>query len=193
MHPIKHRIIIAVTGASGAIYTKILLEKLETLQDQLDESGLVFSKEAKKVWQHELEDESYLQFSFPVYESNDFFAPFASGSGGFKTMIICPCSMGTLGRIANGTSNNLISRAADVVLKERGKLILLTRETPYNLIHVKNMKKIIEAGGIIYPASPSFYKKPQTINELISPVIDRLLSLAGFEIDIPRWGKKDEH
>ena len=189
MNVIKPKLIVAVTGASGAIYAKTLLETLETIRDQMDELCLVFSKVAKEVWKHELENESYQKFSFPMYESDDFYAPFASGSAGFTHMIICPCSMGTLGRVANGISNDLISRAADVILKEKGKLILLTREAPYNLIHVKNMQKIIEAGGIVYPASPSFYNKPQSIREAITSVTGRILSLAGFEIDVPRWGK----
>jgi len=188
MNAIKPRLIVAVTGASGAIYAKTLLETLEAIPEQMDETCLVFSKVAKKVWKHEIGNESYMKFSFPVYEADDFYAPFASGSAGFTHMIICPCSMGTLGRIAQGISNDLISRAADVILKERGKLILLTRETPYNLIHVRNMQKIIEAGGIVYPASPSFYNKPQSIHDVITSVTSRILSLAGFEIDIPRWG-----
>jgi 4-hydroxy-3-polyprenylbenzoate decarboxylase len=116
-------------------------------------------------------------------------APFASGSAKYNTLIICPCSMGTLARIATGISNDLITRAADVILKERRKLILVTRDTPLNLIHINNMKTVTEAGGIICPATPSFYSKPQTIEEVAATVIDRVIDLAGLEQDSYRWGK----
>jgi 4-hydroxy-3-polyprenylbenzoate decarboxylase len=129
--------------------------------------------------------------NLPVYSKYDFSAPFASGSGKFDTMIIIPCSMGTLGRIATGTSSDLITRAADVVLKERRKLICVARETPYNLIHIKNMETITLAGGIICPATPSFYSQPKTIEEVASTVVDRVLDLAGFEINSFRWGNND--
>ncbi len=123
------------------------------------------------------------------FSKTDFMAPFASGSGDYDIMIIVPCSMGTLGRIAAGISDDLISRAADVVLKERRKLICVVRETPYNLIHLRNMETITLAGGIICPATPSFYSKPNTIEEVAATVIDRVLDLAGIKIDTYRWGK----
>jgi 4-hydroxy-3-polyprenylbenzoate decarboxylase len=104
-------------------------------------------------------------------------------------MIIIPCSMGTLGRIANGISDDLITRAADVVLKERRKLICVARETPYNLVHIRNMETITLAGGIICPATPSFYSKPQTIEEVASTVVDRVIDLAGLNYDSYRWGQ----
>ena len=110
--------------------------------------------------------------------------------GQYETMIIIPCSMGTLGRIASGLSNDLITRAADVVLKERRKLICVVRETPYNLIHIRNMETITLAGGIICPATPSFYSRPQTIDEVISTVVDRVLDLAGIPNQSFRWGNK---
>ena len=118
-------------------------------------------------------------------------APFASGSGQYDTMIIIPCSMGTLGRIASGVSSDLISRAADVILKERRKLLCVIRDTPYNLIHIRNMELITQAGGIICPATPSFYSLPQTIEELAATVVDRVLDLAGFSIQSFRWGNKN--
>ena len=185
----KRKVIIAVTGASGSVYAKILLSKLADLHNQIQDVGLIFSSNAKEIWKHELENESYNTHSFKEYSKNDFNAPFASGSAQYDTMIICPCSMGTLGRIANGISNDLITRAADVILKERRKLIIVPRETPYNLIHIKNMETITLAGGIICPATPSFYNKPQTIDELASTVIDRVLDLAGFKIDTQRWSE----
>jgi len=184
----KHKIIIAVTGASGAIYAYLLLKQLEGLQEQIDEGGLVLSDCAKKVWLHELGDKSYLKSFLKIYKKNDFFAPFASGSAGFDVMIICPCTMGTMGRIAAGISDDLITRAADVMLKERKNLILLTREMPLNLIHINNMKSITEAGGIICPASPSFYSKPQKTDEILKTVTDKILILAGFDIKSHSWG-----
>ena len=182
-------IVVAVSGASGSIYAKILLDKLSQLKDQYKELGLIFSENAKEIWKHELGNDSYNMHSFKEYSKDDFYAPFASGSAQYDTMIICPCSMGTLGRIASGTSNDLITRSADVILKERRKLILVPRETPYNLIHIRNMETITLAGGIICPATPSFYSNPQTIEELASTVIDRVLDLAGFEIDTKRWNE----
>lgn len=184
----KRKIVIAVTGASGSVYAKLLLDKLVQINDQFSESGLVFSKNAKEIWEYELEDKSYNDYPFKQYEVNDFYAPFASGSAQYDTMIICPCSMGTLGRIANGTSDDLITRTADVILKEKQKLILIPREIPYNLIHIKNMETITLAGGIICPATPSFYSKPKTVEDVVSTVINRVLDLADFKIDTKRWG-----
>src|SRR5690606_24610953 len=127
-------------------------------------------------------------YPFPFYSKNDFSAPFASGSAQYDTMIIAPCSMGTLGRIAGGVSSDLISRAADVILKERRKLICVIRDTPYNLIHIRNMETVTLAGGIICPATPSFYSNPTTIEEVVSTVADRVLDLAGLDIRAFRWG-----
>ncbi len=185
----KRKIIIAVTGASGSIYAKLLFDKLLKLKNQIEDIGIVFSKNAKEIWEYELEDKSYNDYPFKQYEVNDFYAPFASGSAQYDTMIICPCSMGTLGRIANGTSDDLITRTADVILKEKQKLILIPREIPYNLIHIKNMETITLAGGIICPATPSFYSKPKNIKDVVSTVINRVLDLADLEVDYKRWGK----
>ncbi|MFM1793968.1 MAG: hypothetical protein RL642_353, partial [Bacteroidota bacterium] len=149
----------------------------------------VFSDNAKEVWTTELGNDNFNHLNLPVYNKYDFSAPFASGSGQFDTMIIIPCSMGTLGRIASGSSNDLITRAADVILKEKRKLICVARETPYNLIHIRNMETITLAGGIICPATPSFYSQPKTIEEVASTVVDRVLDLAGFDIKSFRWGK----
>lgn len=183
----KHKIIVAITGASGAIYGKILLQKLDQLKDQIETVGVVMSDNAKDVWKYELEDTSYENIPFKIYGKNDFFAPFASGSAKYNTMIICPCSMGTLGRIATGISNDLTTRSADVILKERRKLILVTRDTPLNLIHINNMKAVTEAGGIICPASPSFYSLPKTLEQLAGTVIERVIDLCGLENKSYRW------
>lgn len=186
----NHKIIIAITGASGSIYAKVLLDKLIQLNEQIEEVGLLMSENAKLVWGKELGDTTYKKYPFTFYNKMDFMAPFASGSANYNTMIICPCSMGTMGRIAGGISNDLTTRAADVILKERRKLIVVARETPLNLIHINNMKVITEAGGIICPATPSFYSNPSTFEELASTVIDRVLTLAGLEYNSYSWGDK---
>jgi flavin prenyltransferase len=186
----KQKVVVAVTGASGAIYAKVLLQKLEQLKDQVEAVGVVMSDNAKEVWRFELGDTGYEKLPFTMYGKGDFYAPFASGSARYGTMIICPCSMGTLARIASGISNDLTTRAADVILKERRKLVLVTRDTPLSLIHINNMKTITEAGGIICPASPSFYSKPQSFEQLASTVVDRVLDLCGFEQDTFRWNDK---
>ena len=187
------KIIVAITGASGAIYAKSFLEKLHLLNDPSNTYGIVFSANAREIWKYELgTNPDYLAEYFTIYEKGDFYAPFASGSAGYDTMIIIPCSMGTLGRIASGVSDDLITRAADVILKERKKLILVVRENPFNLIHIKNMTLLTEAGAFISPASPSFYSLPQTIDDLIDTVVNRVLDLAGFENNGYKWqeGKK---
>jgi len=184
-----YRIIVAVTGASGAIYAKLLFEELQKflLSVEVGQIDVVFSEKAKEVWKHELgvfPDD----FPFKIYDNDDFYAPFASGSSSYDVMIVCPCSMGTMGRIANGLSDTLITRAADVMLKERRRLILAIRETPINLIHINNMQMLAQAGAIIAPASPSFYPHPKSVEELAMTVVDRLLQLAGVEKETFRWG-----
>jgi len=183
------KIVVAITGASGSIYPQILLDKLLQVKEQWTDLAVVMTENAKLVWQTELDNDSYKNIPVKFYAPNDFMAPFASGSGQYDTMIIIPCSMGTLGRIAAGVSNDLISRAADVILKERRKLICVARDTPYNIIHIKNMETITLAGGIICPATPSFYSKPATIEEVVATVVDRVLDLAGIDIKSFRWGK----
>ena len=185
-----NKIIVAITGASGSIYARLLLDKLSALRSQYTDLAIVITDNAKLVWKTELSNTTYDQYDVPYYDKNDFMAPFASGSGAFNIMIIVPCSMGTIGRIASGISNDLITRAADVVLKEKRKLICVVRETPYSLIHLKNMEAITLAGGIICPATPSFYSVPKTIEEVAGTVVDRVLDLAGLEINTFRWGQK---
>jgi 4-hydroxy-3-polyprenylbenzoate decarboxylase len=185
----KNKIVVAVTGASGSVYAKLLLDKLNQLQEQIAEVALVMSDNAKDVWKHELGNADFEKLPFKIYDKNNFYAPFASGSAQFNIMIICPCSMGTLARIASGISNDLTTRAADVILKERRKLILVTRDTPLNLIHINNMKTLTEAGGIICPASPSFYSRPQSVEELAATVVDRIIDLCGLEHATYRWNE----
>lgn len=185
-----NKIAIAITGASGAIYAKVLLDKLVLLKEQYEEVGIVMSKNAKEIWASELGNQTYQDYPFRYFDKYDFSAPFASGSAKYNTMIIVPCSMGTLGRIAHGISDDLVTRAADVILKERRKLILVARDTPYSLIHIKNMELITLAGGIICPATPSFYSNPTTIEEVAATVVDRVLDLAGLELTTYRWGRK---
>jgi 4-hydroxy-3-polyprenylbenzoate decarboxylase len=183
-----HKIVVAVTGASGSIYARLLLDKLLALKDQWQSLAIVMTDNAKEVWKTELDNEDYRNYTLPFFSQRDFSAPFASGSGKYNTMIIVPCSMGTLGRIATGVSSDLITRAADVILKERRKLICVVRDTPYNLIHIRNMETLTLAGGIICPATPSFYSKPTTIEEVAATVVDRVLDLAGLDISTFRWG-----
>jgi 4-hydroxy-3-polyprenylbenzoate decarboxylase len=184
-----NKIIVAISGASGSIYSKVLLDKLSLIKTQWSDLGIIITDNAKIVWETELGESNYNIYDAKYYEKNDFMAPFASGSANYNVMVIVPCSMGTIARIASGLSNDLISRAADVILKERRKLICVIRETPYNLIHLKNMETITQAGGIICPASPSFYSKPKTIEEVVATVIDRVIHLAGLEIDSFKWSE----
>ncbi len=182
-----NKVVVAITGASGSIYAKVLLDKLLKMKNQYQELGIVMSANAKEVWKVELGNENYKNYEASYFEKHDFNAPFASGSAKYNIMIVAPCSMGTLGRIAGGISDDLVTRAADVILKERRKLILMVRDTPYNLIHIKNMEAVTLAGGIICPATPSFYSLPKTLEEVAATVVDRILDLAGFELNSYRW------
>lgn len=184
----SNKIAIAITGASGAVYARLLLDKLVSLSNQYEEVSIVISKNAKEVWRTELGNEDFNNYPFRYFDKYDFNAPFASGSAKYNIMIVVPCSMGTLGRIASGVSDDLVTRAADVILKERRKLILMVRETPYNLIHIKNMETVTLAGGIICPATPSFYSRPRTIEEAAATVVDRVLDITGLEQPSYRWG-----
>ncbi len=187
----KHKIIVGVTGASGAIYAKVLFDQLIKISDQIAEVAVLFSANARDVWKFELGNTDFEKLPFTLYHHDDFFASVASGSSGFDAMLICPCSMGTLGRIASGVSNDLMTRSADVMLKERRKLILVARESPLSLIHINNMKTVTEAGGIICPATPSFYSLPTDFEALASTVTSRALTLAGLSLDYYRWGKSN--
>src|ERR1700737_4556637 len=170
------KLVIAGTGASGAIYLQRLLAQINCAANEVH---LVLSSFAKQVIHDELGE---LQIPTGVHEHNDrsMNVPFASGSTHFDAMIIVPCTMGTLGRIAAGTSDSSIHRAADVFLKERRKLILVLRETPWNLIHIRNCATLLEAGAIILPASPSFYSKPASVVDLADTVVHRILAQIGL-------------
>ncbi len=183
------KIIVAIGGSSGSIYAKILLDRLKVIVNQTEAIGVVMSDNAIYNWELEIGPWSKDEYPFTFYNKMDFMAPFASGSAKYEVMLICPCSMGLLGRIAAGISTDLTTRAADVILKERRKLIVVTREMPLSLIHIRNMETVTLAGGIICPATPSFYGKPSTIEEVAGTVIDRVLDLSGLDWKSYRWGE----
>lgn len=190
------KVAVAITGASGGIYARRLLEVM-----QVDEVLLTMSPDGLDVLKFEekipgtLEkfDPSALNPKSPAryFHYKDYFAPIASGSNAYEGLVIVPCSMNTLGKIAAGISDNLIVRAADTMLKERKKLILVTRETPYSLIHIENMSLVTRAGGIILPASPAFYHHPKTIAEAVDFVVNKILRVLGLPAILPEWGKKE--
>lgn len=184
-----NRLVIAVTGASGSIYAKALLNYLEKA-DRIDEVALIFSENGKAVWEYELGNIPQFQTKVRLVQNYNMFDSVASGSAQYGAMVVVPCSMGTLGRIAHGSSENLICRAADVMLKERRQLVLVTREAPLSLIHIENMRAVTLAGGIICPASPSFYALPQTLDQVVHSVVHRVIDLLGLPSDSPRWGEK---
>ena len=183
------RIVVGITGASGMVYAHLLLRRLVEIKDRFERVDLIFSDAAREVWDFELPDESIDQYPFKTFLPDNFWAPMASGSAGYDTMIVIPCTMGTLGRIAHGEANDLMTRAADVMLKERGRLVLVTRESPLSLIHIRNMETITLSGGIICDANPSFYSKPQSIQELANTVVDRTLKIAAIEEGKFKWGE----
>jgi 4-hydroxy-3-polyprenylbenzoate decarboxylase len=178
------RLVLASTGASGAIYLQRFLHHLEQGNHELH---LVLSPYARQVIREEI-GSLHLAPGIIEHSEKSMNAPFASGSALFDGMIIMPCSMGTVGRIAAGTSENLILRAADVFLKERRKLILVPRETPWNLIHARNIVTVTEAGAIVMPASPSFYSHPKDFDELADTVVWRVMDQLGLEApNACRW------
>ncbi len=181
------KIVLGIGGSSGAIYAHRLIRKLSLMSSI--EVGIVMSTNAKINWELEIGQFNPSDIPYKIYNQNDYNAPFASGSARYDTMIICPSSMGVIGRIATGQSNDLMTRAADVILKERRKLIIVPREAPYNLIHLRNMTSLTEAGAIICPATPSFYSKPETVNDIIDTVVDRVIDLAGLKSNSFRWGE----
>lgn len=185
----EKKYIVGITGASGAIYSYRLLEKLKNLNINTE---IIITEAGKKVWEHELELswKKLYDLGSRVYQESEISAPPASGSSFYEGMIVIPCSMGTLSAIAQGAAKNLLQRAADVILKERKPLVLVIRETPFNLIHIKNMELCTLAGAVIFPAMPSFYHKPKDLDQLIDYFIGRLIHLLGFKTDdFTSWEK----
>ena len=179
------RILVAITGASGSLYAQRLLDNLDTREHELH---VVLSQYAQAVIAEEMPDGLRLPKGATAHNLKSMNAPFASGSNAPDAMVVIPCSMGTLGRIAHGYSEDVLLRAADVVLKEKKKLILVPRETPLNLIHVKNFELLIQAGATILPANPAFYTRPQTIEQVVDTVVARVLDHLGVaQRLVPRW------
>lgn len=182
------RIVVGVTGASGSIYARLLVECL-LRSGAVSEVAVVFSTNGLAVAEYEKQnipsggDDPRVRY----FDNDDLFAAPASGSAAYDSMVIVPCSMGTLGRIANCVSDNLITRAADVMLKERRRLILVARETPYGTIHLRNMTALSECGAVVLPASPSFYSHPADVEQLCMTVVERILALLGIDVERYEW------
>lgn len=187
------KIVVGITGASGAPYARTLLSFLAERQKTVGdvEVGVCYSQTAPEVWALECGGDMREAITLPTWGLRDYKAPFASGSAGWHAMVIVPCSMGTCGRIAHGISDTLLTRAADVMLKERRPLVLVPRETPLSVIHLENLTTLARAGATILPAMPSFYGKPSTIDDLVRSVCARVLDQLGVPQDIShKWGEK---
>ncbi|MDQ6912364.1 MAG: UbiX family flavin prenyltransferase [Verrucomicrobiota bacterium] len=170
------KLVIAATGASGTIYLQRLLDQIDCAANEVH---LVMSGHAKQVAAQET-DELKIPDSVSKHPENDLNVPYASGSSRFDAMVIVPCSMSTLGRIASGSGENALLRAADVFLKERRKLIVVPRETPWSLVHARNVVTLLEAGAIVLPAIPSFYSRPQSVTDVADTVVWRILDQLGL-------------
>lgn len=170
------RFILGITGASGAIYATRTAMYLKRFNHEI---SAIATKPGKEVLTYENQN-SFFDYCDRIFDIDDFFAECSSGSSDYAGMAVVPCSMGTLGRIASGTSDNLLIRSADVCLKEKRKLIIVPREMPYNLIHIENMEKVVRAGAIVIPASPQFYSKPKTLEELVDTVVVKILKHLGI-------------
>jgi flavin prenyltransferase len=182
------KILVAVTGASGAIYAKRLLEALAAARDPELEVSLCFSANGLAVWRHEIGGEPDLPHQH-VLADDDLSCAFASGSALWPAVVVVPCSVGRVGRIAAGLADDLIARAADVALKERRKLVLVVRETPLSLIHLENLTTVARAGAVVLPAAPSFYSRPGSIEAVVDTVVARVLDQLGLAHSLaPRWG-----
>jgi 4-hydroxy-3-polyprenylbenzoate decarboxylase len=182
------KLVLGISGASGAPYAKRLLMHLRAMGDAV-QPELVLSRTAEQVWEHECGG-SPRELGFPVYEGRDYAAPFASGSARYDAMLVLPASMSCIARIAHGTSDDLLTRAADVMLKERRRLVLVPRESPYSSIHLGNMLLATRAGAVVLPASPSFYARPSSLEQAMDSVLARVLDHLGLpNARSPRWGQ----
>jgi flavin prenyltransferase len=181
------RLVVAVGGASGAPYAKRLLDFLAREGAKAGvETDLVFTDTGKQVWKHEIGQEP--RYPFRTWKNRDLTAPFASGSALYDAMCVVPCSAGGLARIAYGISQDLVGRAADVMLKERRRLVLVLRETPMSLVHARAVCQALEAGAMVMPASPSFYSRPRDLDALLDTVVARLLDRLGVPNELmQRW------
>ncbi|MDF2692730.1 MAG: 3-polyprenyl-4-hydroxybenzoate carboxy-lyase UbiX [Labilithrix sp.] len=186
----KRKIVVGITGASGAPYARRLLAVLsERVQAGAVEVGVCLSATAPEVWALECGGDLRGAIDLPIWGMRDYKAPFASGSAGWDAMAIVPCSMGTCARIAHGISDTLLTRAADVMIKERRTLVVVPRETPLSVIHLENLTTLARAGATILPAMPSFYGKPEGVEQLLDTVVGRVLDQLGVEHDLlSRWG-----
>lgn len=184
------RIVVAITGASGALYSQRLLDNLNPSEHEIH---LVLSSYAQAVISEELPEGLRLLPGVKKHVLKSMNAPFASGSNAPDAMVVIPCSMGTLGRIAHGFSQDVLLRAADVVLKEKKQLILVPRETPLNLVHVRNFELLLLAGATILPANPAFYGNPRTVEQVVDTVVARVLDHLGVSHNLGvRWGEEAE-
>lgn len=184
------KLLIAITGASGTLYAQRLLDQLNPQEHEIH---VVLSNYAHQVIKEELPEGLRLPDGVTAHNLKSMNAPFASGSNPPDAMVIIPCSMGTLGRIAHGYSEDVLLRAADVVLKERRKLILVPRETPLNLVHVRNFELLLQAGAMLLPANPSFYTRPQTVEQVVDTVVARVLDHLGVPHRLmARWAEERE-
>jgi 4-hydroxy-3-polyprenylbenzoate decarboxylase len=186
----RKKLVLGISGASGAPYAARLLQHLRGMTGESAPTvEIVLSRTAEQVWAHECSGHPR-DFGFPVYEGRDYGAPFASGSARYDGMLVLPASMSAIARIAHGVSDDLLTRAADVMLKERRPLVLVARETPLSLVHLENMLSVTRAGAVVLPASPSFYARPSNLVEAMDTVLARALDHLGIEHDlIKRWGQ----
>lgn len=192
MIPKGQKIVLGITGASGSVYAQALVEALRAASAKQPLTlAVVLSSTAQQVWEHEVSGDlrAWLEArDVPVFSGRDYSAPFASGSAKWDSMVVAPCSMSTVAKVAHGISDDLLTRAADVILKERRRLILVARETPLSAIHLENMLAVTRAGALVLPATPSFYRRPTSVAEVVHSVIARILDHLDIEHETPRWG-----
>jgi 4-hydroxy-3-polyprenylbenzoate decarboxylase len=185
----KRKIVVGITGASGAPYARRLVSCLTTAANDQVELAVCISQTAPEVWALECGGDLRETIGVPIWGGRDYSAPFASGSAGWHAMVIVPCSMSTVARVAHGISDTLLTRAADVMLKERRTLIVVPRESPLSLVHLENLTALARAGALILPAMPAFYGQPKTLDDAIDTVVGRILDHLGLEHELlRRWG-----